>query len=368
MIPPTIGQWLERLELSSQTSIAEPTSATDLARNTAAVDADGEVQDEPSTPLVSVEKSAMACKFEVLLNRGQYAAGIEQAANCLDGVVRLEQLLSVYKPSSDYSRANRFAARNPIGLHPDSFELLQLAVALHDWTDGAFDITAGQLSEIWGFSRREGRKPDDEEIARALSLVGTEKLSLAPELREVHFKVGGLKLNPGGIGKGFALDLAALQLRQNGVRDFAMHGGQSSILTAGQRQHPAADTGWRVAIKHPLNPDVTLGNVQLKDLGLGTSGSGKQFFHFRGKRYSHIIDPRSGQPAAGLLSTTVLHPSAAIADALATALFVMGPKEAVAFCERNAISAVLILDRSGGGKAAVETINLADRIWTPTAR
>ena len=305
----------------------------------------------------------MACDFEVLLNRGQYSAGIESAASCLDEVTRLEQLLSVYKPSSDYSTANRFAARNPIALQPDSFELLELAVAIHRWTGGAFDITAGQLSEIWGFSRREGRKPEDDEIARALEVVGTDKLSLAPTPREVHFRVDGLKLNPGGIGKGFALDLAALELRQSGVHDFAMHGGQSSILAAGRRRHAAAGNGWRIALKHPLNPDVTLGNLDLIDLGLGTSGSGKQFFHFRGQRYSHIIDPRSGQPATGLLSTTVLHPSAAIADALATALFVMGPAEAVAFCEQHKITALLILDRSGGGKAVVETINLPDGMW-----
>lgn len=318
-----------------------------------------------NAPLISVARPAMACEFEVLLNRGQYPASVERAMECLDRVEHLETLLSVYRTSSELSTVNRFASQRPIPVSPDTFEMLALAESLFELSGGAFDITAGALSDTWGFSRRNGRMPDKPAIAEAMAKVGTQHLKLDAG-RMVSLAKQGVKVNPGGIGKGFALDLAARKLRQGNIASFMMHGGLSSIVAFGDRMHVDTGGGWLVALKHPLRPEELLGTVRLRDQALGTSGSAKQFFHFGGRRYSHIIDPRSGWPAEGMLSATVVCRSGAMADALATALFVLGPQAAAEFCRRyDDLSAILVYTPEKSSRIQVEAINLTDDAWSP---
>ena len=209
------------------------------------------------------------------------------------------------------------------------------------WTRGCFDITAGSLSEAWGFAKRQGAMPTQDELKAALANVGSQHLQLDLQASTVRLLRPGLRLNPGGIGKGFALDLAAEILLRDGIGDFMIHGGLSSILARGQRK--GISSTWTVALKHPWRTEELLETIPLHDRALGTSGSGKQFFHFGGKRYSHIIDPRTGWPADQMMSVTVLCRSAAVADALATGLFVMGIDQAMEFCDRDPqISAVFV--------------------------
>jgi thiamine biosynthesis lipoprotein len=136
-----------------------------------------------------------------------------------------------------------------------------------------------------------------------------------------------MMINLGAIGKGDALDRLARELTAAGVTDFLIHGGQSSVIARGD-QVPGSDLGWAIGIAHPTKPQRRLAGVWLKDQAIGTSGSGKQFFHHRGRRYGHVIDPRTGQPAGDLLSLTVIMTSAADADACATGLFVAGSESA----------------------------------------
>jgi FAD:protein FMN transferase len=183
------------------------------------------------------------------------------------------------------------------------------------------------------------------------------------------------------------LDRAADTLVAGGIRDFLIHGGNSSVLARGDRQnadcglrnadsnevtaHSAIRTpqsalspGWSVALRHPLKPDVRLAEFVLCDQALGTSGSGTQFFHHQGKRYGHIIDPRSGWPADQVLSATVIAPTAEQADALSTAFYVIGLVGARAHCEHHAdISAVLVTPGSGAGAIELHAVNLAEGRW-----
>ncbi|MEM8733108.1 MAG: FAD:protein FMN transferase, partial [Planctomycetota bacterium] len=156
----------------------------------------------------------------------------------------------------------------------------------------------------------------------------------------------------------------ASRLREEGVENFMMHGGLSSITAAGNRR--GSQNGWSVALKHPWRWEEELGTIRLRDRSLGTSGSGKQFFHFGGERYSHIIDPRTGWPAQGMMSTTVICPSAAVADSLATAFIVMGREQTVRFCEQHQdVAAVLVYQDTKSGRQRIQTCNVDRDDWTP---
>lgn len=309
-------------------------------------------------------RDAMACRFEILLHPGKPEKGGEAALEALDTITYLEQLLSVYIPSSELSLVNERASQEAIGVSESTFALLQLGLTIFDKTDRAFDMTAAKLSKIWGFYRRQGKMPTEREIESALSQVGSQHILLNQELRAVQF-IQPIEVNPGGIGKGFALDCAASSLHRAGVADFAFHGGKSSVLCSGSQSATDNDRGWRIAVRHPEQSERILGFLTLFDQALGTSGPANQFFYFRGKRYGHIIDPRTGWPADGMLSVTVLHPSAGWADALATAMYVMGIEKAIAFCEQNPeVSMLAILPGDRDGTCEVVTCNMRPEQWS----
>ena len=171
-------------------------------------------------------------------------------------------------------------------------------------------------------------------------------------------------INLGAIGKGYALDRCAEVLRQRGIEGYLIHGGQSSVLGRGERHAAGNAQGWRVALRHPLKPDQRLAEIWLRDRALGTSGAGNQFFYFRGRRYGHVLDPRTGRPAEELLSATALAPTAAQADALATAFFVMGAERTRAYCRARAeLAALLVVPGERAGEIHLETVNLGDGEW-----
>ncbi|MEZ6137583.1 MAG: FAD:protein FMN transferase [Pirellulaceae bacterium] len=315
------------------------------------------------TLLLSIARPLMACEFEVLLNQHQYPSGADQAVAALDMIAELERLISVYQQRSELSNLNRFGGTRAVSLSEDTVRLLMLAQDLNSLTHGAFDITSGSLSEVWGFSRRQGQMPSESEILAALESVGSQYLQVDHEHATARLSRAKVQVNPGGIGKGYALDRAVGRLQNAGIHDFMIHGGLSSVVARGHRQHSATGGGWLVALKHPWRWEQTLGMIRLQDQALGTSGSGKQFFHFGGKRYSHIIDPRSGQPAQGMMSATVICPSGAVADALATALFVMGPTAAREFCEQQQLSAILIFADPKTGRQRMELCCIPDGMW-----
>ncbi|MFK7735758.1 MAG: FAD:protein FMN transferase [Pirellulaceae bacterium] len=312
--------------------------------------------------LISVSRQAMACEFEVLLNPREAAEATEQATEALGLIAELETLLSVYKPRSDLSRLNKFGARNPIEVSSDALQLLELGKAVSEWSEGAFDMTSGTFTELWGFGRRQGRKPSQPQIAEALASVGSKYIKLDLDSSSASLEREGVKVNPGGIGKGYAIDRAARKLVEQGVENFMLHGGLSSICASGN--HDSSDSGWSVSLRHPWRWEEHLGTIRLRNRSLGTSGSGKQFFHFGGQRYSHIIDPRTGWPAQHMMSATVLCESAAIADSLATAFFVMGVEATREYCDRNpSVSAVLVHQHAKSGRQEISSFNLALDEW-----
>ena len=319
--------------------------------------------------VLEVRRSAMACDWQVLLNAGQHADATEIAIEALDRVDALEEQLSIYRSHSEISRINHAAACQPVKVERELFALLQRAVALSEQTGGAFDITSTPLWKAWGFYRRAGRFPEPAEVRAALDKVGYRQLQLDAESHTVRFAREGMELNLGAIGKGYALDSCARLLEEAGVVNFLMHGGQSSIVGRGSRLQgdAQATTGWTIALRHPLRQQERIGQIRLHDRALGTSGSGQQYFHHAGRRYGHILDPRTGYPAEGILSATVLTESAADADALATGLLVMGREAACEFSRRRPELGVLLIC-PGHRSGAIEILasGLTDQEWIPS--
>jgi thiamine biosynthesis lipoprotein len=345
--------------------------------------------------LLEVGRQAMACQFDILFCPRRYPQGADAALAALDVIEQLEAQLTIYRETSELAAINRQAGAGPSAVEPQLFDLLARAAALSRATGGAFDITSGPLSKVWGFYRRQGMMPTTAAIEEALAHVGIDGLQLDSQARTVALARAGMELNLGAIGKGYALDRAAALLASHDVEDFLIHGGNSSVLARGDRQagppplasepvgptvqpsgdssasEPAASSteasprrGWSIALRHPLRPEVRLAEFWLVNQALGTSGSGTQFFHYQGKRYGHVIDPRTGWPADRVLSATVIAPTAEQADALSTALYVLGLDEARAFCSQHPdISALLVTPSAKAGQIDLHPLNLAESAW-----
>src|SRR4051812_22120442 len=313
-----------------------------------------------SSLLVSVCRRAMACDFEVQLAANRQDNSMEHVFDALDLVEAIESQLTVYRDDSEVIGINRRAAEAVVSVEPRLFGLLQQAQRLHTETAGALDITSGPLSEAWGFSRREGRIPTDARIADALSRVGMQHVLLNEVQNTVTFARAGLSINFNSMGKGYALDRMAELLAKHEIDDYLLHGGKSSVLARGTQ--PGSDTaGWRVGVRHPLRPNQQLGELVLRDEALSTSGAGTQFFIRRGRRYGHILDPRSGYPAEGLYSATVIARTAAEAEGLSTAFYVMGPERVEEFCvARPEIAALLVAPSEREGDVRLHSFGVAD--------
>ena len=300
----------------------------------------------------------MACQFEVIVNQGQDKQAAELAIEALDLVDALEDQLSVYRDQSEISQINRTAGVAPVDVESGLFSLLELCVELYAASNGAFDITSTPLSKLWGFFHRQGRMPSAADIQQTLSHVGTCHLHLDSSDESLFFQRPGLEVNLNGIGKGYALDRCGEFLSEQGIENYILHGGKSSVLAKGCRAEEAPRTsGWIVAVKHPLRPNDQLLEIDLHEQALGTSGSATQAFHYRGKRYGHILDPRTGWPVADMLSATVMAPSAAKADALSTAFYVLGIDGSLDYCRADSdVSAVIVCPGSRTGGIEVHTL------------
>ena len=296
-----------------------------------------------SGPTLRLTTRAMACDFSVILN-GTSQEHVWCASAALDLISALEEQLSVYQSDSEISRLNRTAAENRVVVEQGLYQLLRLGKQIADDTSGAFDLTSDPLIQLWRECRSAERIPSESEVNKQLDHVGMDRVQLDENSSSVRFSESGVRVNLGGIGKGYALDRAATSLMEDGPQDFLLHGGHSSLLARGVHQ----GHGWPVGIGNPLFTDRRLGTLLLRDQAMATSGSNIQYFRVRGQRYGHILDPRSGWPVEHSLSVTALAPTAAMADALSTAFYVLGPDETGQYCQQHPeIGAICISQPQG---------------------
>jgi len=295
--------------------------------------------------LLRVSRRAMATTFEVAIPHGSHSDPVAAAEDALDLIDSLEDQMTVFREDSEVSRLNDFAAAGAVPVEPQLLDLFERCAAWTRETDGAFDIATGALTKAWGFYRREGRVPSPRERSDAMARTGMRHVILNPEARTVKFRVQGLELNLGAVGKGYALDRAADLLRTKwDVRSALLHGGSSSIFAIGRP--PGEPRGWGVRLRHPTDDEGSLGTVWLADCGLGTSSATFQFFEYNGRKLGHVLDPRLGWPAETVASASVIAPTAAEADAMSTAAFILGAAGAERLTRmRPHLGAVVLDDR-----------------------
>jgi thiamine biosynthesis lipoprotein len=265
---------------------------------------------------------AMGSTYSIVLygSDRQRMLGIIDVA--FEEVRRLDQMLSNYRQASEWSQVNRFAAERPVKVSKELFDLLDACAGYSRQSDGAFDITVGPLMKVWGFYKGSGHLPHRAEVRGAMATVGYQNLLLDPKDQTVRFHRSGVEMDPGGIGKGYAVDRVTAILKQYGVTSGMVSGGGSSIYAIGNP--PNEPRGWRISIRNPRDESKTVQEVFLKDESMSTSGSYEKFFRAEGKVYAHIMDPRTGFPAQGMLSASIIAPKTIDSEAWSKPFFIDG--------------------------------------------
>jgi thiamine biosynthesis lipoprotein len=266
----------------------------------------------------------MGTIFTIDLNATDQATAEQDMNLAFEEIDRLEALLSNYRPSSELSRISREAASAPVVTDPETFRFLERSIYWSRVSNGAFDITVGPLLRAWGFFFHQGRVPSQIQLNALRDKVGWKNIALDSETRTVSFtNHQAMELDPGSIGKGFAVDSVAKLLRNQGVTSAFISAGGSTLYAIGAVPGTA---GWPVDIPDPRHPGKTAATIQLKDTSLSTGACTEKFFIKNGHRYCHIFDPRTMRPVEAMLQTTVIDPSATDSDALSTVVFVLGPE------------------------------------------
>ena len=232
---------------------------------------------------------------------------------------RIENLLSKYQEDSEVSRLNRAGS---LKVSPDTFYIIKKSKEFWQASAGSFDITVAPLVDLWGFTNRKHIVPSDDKIKAVLKLVGCDKIILHEKDNVVEFIIPGTKIDLGAIAKGFALDCAVKRLKEKNIN--------SCLINAGGQVYALGENSgkfWKIAIQNPRKPEIA-GILELKDASASTSGDYEQFFLKNGKRYCHILNPATGYPAdSGIISVTVIADNGITADALSTAIFVLGKEK-----------------------------------------
>lgn len=281
---------------------------------------------------VEGSRDAMGTSFSIVAygeDRGRLESAVAQG---LEEAHRLDQMLSNYLPDSEWSTVNRLAADGPVRVSAELFQLLAACQEYSRESEGAFDISVGPLMKVWGFYKGTGHLPHRAEIRTVMNRVGYRNVLLDAAHQTVRFAQRGVELDPGGIGKGYAVDRIAQILKDNGVKSALVSGGGSSIYAIGA---PPNEKGWKLDIKNPRNPRQAVESVYLKDESMSTSGNYEKFFYAEGRLYSHIMDPRTGFPAQGMLSTSVIAPKTIDSEAWGKPYYILGRRWAAQHKHKN---------------------------------
>jgi thiamine biosynthesis lipoprotein len=269
---------------------------------------------------VSESRRLMGAPWTITVHAASRAAGSEAIAAAFAEIERLERVLSDYDPESELSRLSLAAPTpGPVAVGADLWRVLVAAEGTRELTAGAFDIAVGPLTSLWRQARRSGRLPTADKLAAAKAAVGAGTVELVPETQSVRLPKPGTRLDPGGIGMGYAADRALEVLAARGI-DSAMIDASGDVLVSAA---PPGTTGWRIAVA-PLRPGGEGETLVVSQAAITTSGDAHQAVEIEGVRYSHIVDPRTGLGVSGRTAVTVVAPDAMTADALATAASVLG--------------------------------------------
>ena len=269
---------------------------------------------------------------------------------------KLGASLSFFSDEGDLSSINRNAGIGPVRVSPDTMEVIERAVLTSERTGGAFDVTVGPEISLWDFAAKQ--KPDDGKIRERLGLVNYQWITLDKKESTVELGRKGMLMDLGAVAKGFAADRAVEELKKNGIKS-GLVAVAGDIRAFGLKPDVKP---WRVGIRNPRQKgkdDELVATVELRDMAISTSGDYERYFVMDGKRYHHILDPRTGYPAEGCRSVTVMATDGVSADSFSTAVFVLGPEKGMEVLRRMGFEG-LIIDKEGnmtttaGMKDAIE--------------
>jgi thiamine biosynthesis lipoprotein len=259
-----------------------------------------------------------------------------------DEIKRLEQLLSTWRPDSELSHVNAAAGRQPVQVSRETLELVVRSLEMAQLTHGGFNIALGPAIDAWSVTDRQ-RIPDDEELQRLKPLVDWTSIQLNKEARTIYLPREGMRIDVGGVGKGYAADRAVEEMKRAGARGgvVALSGDIKTFGVLPDRN------GFPVGIRHPREEGALIGIIDLQDEAISTAGDYERFFEREGIRYHHILDPHTLQPARGSQSVTVIAKEGTMADGLDTGIFVLGPEQGMALVERLPGVEAIIIDQDG---------------------
>jgi len=300
------------------------------------------------TQRVEANIDAMGSTYSVVVygsDEARLRAAVEDAS---EEVRRLDQLLSNYIPASEWSQVNREASDKPVRISTELFQLLAACVEYSRESDGAFDITVGPLMKVWGFYKGSGHLPHRAEVRGAMAHVGYQNILLDPKNNTVRFAKEGVEIDPGGIGKGYAVDKMVNVLKADGITSALVSASGSSIYGIGAPPH---EPGWKIKIRDPKDASKIASEVILRDNSLSTSGNYEKFFFAEGKLYSHIMDPRTGYPSEGMLAISVVSPKTIDSEAWCKPYYIRGRAWAAQH-KKPEFRVFLCEDKTGSDKCA----------------
>ncbi len=277
--------------------------------------------------------------FTVVAEDEQWANDrIQQAIN---EVVRIEKLLTTFDENSQTNQINRSAGITSVCVDEEVFDLIERSIKISELTQGAFDLTYGSLDKsLWNFNTQMTSLPKPEDAKWAVKRINYKYLELDRKNLSVYIKHEGTRIGFGGIGKGYAADRARQVLQNLGVKSGIVNASGDLALWGSQPNGEA----WTIGIADPEHKHLPFASMALHNVAIATSGNYEKFITISGKRYSHNIDPRTGYPVQGIKSTTILGPSAELADAMATPVTVMGVKQGLYLINQLKDMACIIID------------------------
>jgi len=292
---------------------------------------------------VTERNTKMGSRFEITVVHATQKGAHEAIDAGWAEIDRVETIISSWREDSETSAINNRAGSAPVKVSQELFNLIRRSLRVSQLTNGAFDITFDTVGRHWNFKDQEAPLPDSATIERALLDTGHHHVVLDADARTVYLDRPNTRIGFGAIGKGFAANLTVIALRKNGVTGGIVNAG-GDLVIFGQQED---DTPWRTGIADPLNRETVFAYLDLTDQAVVTSGDYESYIEIDGKRFSHILDPRTGYPVEELRSVTIVCPDGELADALATGISVMGISKGLALLNRLEGIEGMLVDKDG---------------------
>jgi thiamine biosynthesis lipoprotein len=294
-----------------------------------------------SSNLFKYHQVAMGTVIEITLIGHDEETANKAALQAFQEIKRIETIMSPWIDSSDVTQINRSAGKEWVKISSETIQVLKKARDISEFSEGGFDITVGPLSELWRKARENKVPLSKEDVKGKLDLVNFRNIEVNKE-GKVFLKKKGMAIDLGGIAKGYAVDRAFDVLRSLGYKNLIVNAGGDLRVGGLKNNQP-----WSIGIQNPREPKKILTRISVSDMAVTTSGDYEKFFIHQGKRYHHIFDPRDGFPTEGCQSVTIVTKDCMTADALATAVFVLGPEKGYALCRKLEGVECLIVDKDG---------------------